>query len=162
MRPLTLLALPLLFSSCATTSDHDDAPRAAATATPSAAELVDARHAMMHMAATLLFQSVMPAAKAGTEVKAQQHAAEGLAHFGHSLPGLFPAGSLTAESRALPAIWANKADFDAKSHAFGAAADRLAELAAAGDTPGFAAQAQVVSKGCGACHSLYRSEKAHH
>lgn len=158
MRRLTLLALPLLLSSCATTSDHDDAPRPAAAAAPSAAELVAARKTMMHMAATLLFQSVMPAVKNGTDVKAQQHAAEGLAHFGHSLPGLFPPGSATPESRALPAIWANKADFDAKSHAFGAAADRLAELAAAGDSAGFAAQARVVGQGCGACHTPYRLE----
>lgn len=158
MRALALFALPLLLSSCATTG-QDAAPRAAAVTESRGGELVPARQAMMHMAATLLFQSVMPAAKNGTDVKAQQHAAEGLSRFGHSLPGLFPAGSLTPESRALPAIWANKADFDAKAHAFGAAADRLAELAAAGDTAGFAAQAPLVGKGCGACHSLYRQEE---
>ncbi|HEX2763278.1 MAG TPA: cytochrome c [Allosphingosinicella sp.] len=158
MRRLSLLALPFLLASCATTTDHNEALRAAA-AEPSPAELVGARQAMMHMAATLLFQSVMPAAKIGSDVKAQQHAADGLARFGHSLPGLFPPGSATPESRALPAIWANKADFDAKGHAFGAAAERLGELAAAGDTAGFAAQAPLVAKACGGCHTLYRSEE---
>jgi cytochrome c556 len=158
MRRLPLLLLPLA-AACAATAADEAPPAAAPAAAPDTAGLVAARKAMMHMAATLLFQSVMPAAKSGGDVKAQEHAADGLDHFGHALPGLFPEGSLGPDSRALPAIWANKADFDARSNAFGDAAARLAELAKAGDSAGFAAQAAVLSKGCNSCHSLYRAEQ---
>lgn len=156
MRRLPLLLLTLLAGCNTIARDEtpflDEGPeRDRATA----AELIAARKAMMHMAATLTFESVMPAVRNGTDVKRQVHAAEGLAHYGHSVAGLFPDGS--EGGRALPAIWANKADFEARAHAFGSASDRLAELAKAGDTAGFAAQAAVVSQGCNSCHSLYRA-----
>ncbi|MET1112883.1 MAG: cytochrome c [Allosphingosinicella sp.] len=163
MRRLPLLLLTLL-AGCATiardeTPFFDEGPeRDRATA----AEVIAARHAMMHMAATLMFESVMPAVRNGTDVKRQAHAAEGLTHFGHSIAGLFPDGSEGPDSRALPALWANKADFQAKAKAFGDASARLAELAQAGDTAGFAAQAKAVSQGCNGCHSLYRAEEHKH
>ena len=156
MRRLPFLLLPAL-AACATASD--DAPAGAAGgAAPNAAELIAARKAMMHMAASLMFGSVMPAAKEGGDVKGQEGSAEGLAHFGHSIAGLFPEGSRGPDSRALPAVWTNKADFQARATAFGDASERLAELARAGDAAGFAAQAKVVAGGCGSCHSLYRAD----
>jgi cytochrome c556 len=158
MRRLSLFLLPAL-AACATASGEP--PTAAArAAAPGTAELIAARKAMMHMAATLTFESVMPAVRNGMDVKRQEHAADGLAHFGHSIAGLFPEGSLAPDSRALPAIWSNKADFDARSKAFGDSSARLAQLAEAGDTAGFAAQAKVVAGGCNGCHSLYRAEEA--
>jgi cytochrome c556 len=160
MRHLPLLLLLPLLAGCNTIA-RDETPffdtgpeRDRATA----AELVAARHAMMHMAATLMFESVMPAVRDGTDVKRQEHAADGLAHFGHSIAGLFPDDSLTPESRALPAIWTNKADFEARAKAFGDSSARLAQLAEAGDKAGFATQARVVAGGCNSCHSLYRAE----
>lgn len=160
MRRLPLLLLPLL-ASCATiardeTPFVDQGPERDRATT---AELIAARKAMMNMAATLTFESVMPATRNGTDVKRQEHAAKGLAHFGHSISGLFPDDSLAPDSRALPAIWANKADFEAKAHAFGEASARLAQLAKAGDSAGFAAQSKVVAGGCNSCHSLYRAEE---
>lgn len=158
---LPLLLLPVL-ASCATiardeTPFFDEGPeRDRATAT----ELIAARKAMMNMAATLTFESVMPATRNGSDVKRQEHAADGLAYFGHSIAGLFPDGSNAPDSRALPAIWVNKADFEAKAKAFGDSSARLAELAKAGDTAGFAAQAKLVAGGCNSCHSLYRAEEA--
>src|SRR3954470_11379800 len=160
MRRLPILLLPLLAVCAATT---DAAPAKAPRATePSAAQLIAARKAMMHMAATLLFQEVVPAGKNGTDVKAASHAADGLALFGHSVSGLFPAGSAGPDSHALPAIWQNKADFIAKANAFGDSAAQLKQLADAGDAAGFAAQVAVVQRGCGACHSLYRQPDPHH
>jgi cytochrome c556 len=160
MRRLPLLFLPLL-AACATTAGDAAPATAVPAAAPSAAQLIAARQAMMHMAATLLFQEVMPVAKNGTDVKAAAHAADGLDLFGHSVIGLFPEGSAGPDSRALPAIWENKADFIAKGNAFGDSAARLKQLADAGDAAGFAAQAQVVARGCGACHTLYRAPDAH-
>lgn len=155
-----LLLLPLLAGGAATA--HDGKPAAGKGPKPgqaAAAQLVAARKAMMHMAATLAFENVMPAARNGTDVKRQEHSADSLAHFGHSIAGLFPAGSLTPESRASPAIWTNKADFDAKAKSFGDSSARLAELAKAGDSAGFAAQAKVVAGGCNSCHARYRTEE---
>ena len=160
MRRLPLLFLPLI-AACAATAG-DEAPAAAArTAAPSAAELIAARKAMMHMAATLLFQEVMPVAKSGGDATKVGHAADGLDLFGHSVAGLFPEGSAGPNSHALPAIWANKADFIAKANAFGDSAARLKQLSDAGDTAGFAAQAKVVASGCNGCHSKYRAETHH-
>ena len=160
MRRLPLLLLPLA-CGCAATA-QDEAPAAAPRAVaPSSAELIAARRTMMHMAATLLYQEVIPAAKSGGDVKAAGHAADGLDLFGHSIAGLFPEGSAGPDSRALPSIWANKADFIAKANAFGDAAARLKQLGEAGDTAGYAAQAAAVQRGCAACHSLYRAPDAH-
>jgi len=162
MRRLLLLLLPLLAGCNTIARDEtpflDEGPeRDRATAS----ELIAARQAMMHMAATLLFQEVMPVARNGTDVKSASHAADGLDLFGHSVAGLFPDGSIGPESHALPAIWTNKADFEAKASAFGDAAARLKQLADAGDQAGFKAQAAVVASGCNACHSLYRADVHH-
>ena len=157
---LPFLLLPLLAGGAATAKDSKPVSgKGPGHERAAAPELIEARKAMMHMAATLTFESVMPAARNGTDVKRQQHAAESLAYFGHSIAGLFPAGSLAPDSRASPAIWTNKADFDAKAKGFGDASTRLAELAKAGDSIGFAAQAKVVAGGCNSCHSRYRTEE---
>lgn len=158
MRRLPLLLLPLI-AACATAGDEAPAAAPVRSAGPSAAELIAARKAMMHMAATLLFQEVMPAVKNGTDVKAAGHAADGLDLFGHSIAGLFPERSLGPDSRALPSIWANKADFVARANAFGDASARLKALGDAGDSAGYAAQAKLVAEGCNSCHSLYRAER---
>ncbi len=159
MLPVMLL-LPLL-AGCATIA-RDETPffdKGPERDRATAAELIEARKAMMHLAATITFENVMPAVRNGTDVKAQQRAAEGLSYFGHSIAGLFPDNSLAPDSRASPAVWTNKADFQAKAKAFGDASTRLAQLAGAGDTAGFAAQAKVVAGGCASCHSLYRTEE---
>jgi len=161
MRRLPLLLLPLVLAACNTIA-RDETPfidEGPERDRASPAELIAARKAMMHLAATLTFESVMPAVRNGTDVKRQEHAADGLAHFGHSIAGLFPDGSEGPDSRALPTVWTNKADFQARATAFGDASARLAELAKAGDSAGFAAQARVVSAGCDGCHSLYRAER---
>lgn len=157
MRRLTpLLALTLL-AGCA--ANMDEAPEAGVAARgPSAEELIAARKAGMHMAATLLFQLAQPAMKNGTDLKPVEYVGNGLARFGDSLPGLFPPGSGGPGSRAKPELWANKADFDAKAREFGAASARLAELAKTGDRAGVTAQFAVVGQGCGGCHKPYRSE----
>jgi cytochrome c556 len=168
MRRLPLLLLPLLAGCAAIARDETPffdkhaASAEASSAEPSSAQLIAARQAMMHMAATLLFQEVMPIAKNGGDPKPAGHAADGLDLFGHSIAGLFPEGSAGPDSRALPAIWANKADFVARANALGAAAARLKQLADAGDKAGFAAQAPEVARGCNGCHSLYRAEEAGH
>ena len=76
------------------------------------------------------------------------------------LPGLFPANSKSGEdTRAAPAIWKNKKDFDAKAAAFKkAVADNGAK--AAGSLDGLKATLSVVGKACSGCHDDYRLSKS--
>lgn len=83
--------------------------------------------------------------------------AQRMVAFSARIPTLFPPGSDTGDTKAKPAIWSNKADFEAKAKDFGAAAQKLAELAQAGDAAGVKAQFGVVGKTCGACHDSYRN-----
>jgi len=71
-------------------------------------------------------------------------------------PGLFPDDSMEGgKTRALAAIWENKADFDAKS-AKTAEDAAAAEQAAAQGQEAFAAALGAVGANCGACHEAYR------
>ena len=71
------------------------------------------------------------------------------------LPGLFPEGS-GAGSDALPAIWTNKADFDARFAKLGT--DAAAARAAITDEASFKANFPGVVRNCGACHDTYRQK----
>ncbi|MGO8801073.1 MAG: c-type cytochrome [Roseiarcus sp.] len=73
-------------------------------------------------------------------------------------PALFPDDSKTGDTNALPAIWDNKADFNARYVKFGA--DAAAALAAITDEASFKAQMPGVLKNCGGCHELYRAKKS--
>jgi cytochrome c556 len=78
------------------------------------------------------------------------------AHTAQKLPGLFPPDSKTGEkTRAAPKIWETKADFDAKSAAFGkAVADNRAKAKSSLD--GLKAAMAAVGEGCDNCHDDYR------
>jgi len=70
---------------------------------------------------------------------------------------LFPDNSKTGgETAALPAIWENKADFDAKLVKFGA--DAKAAAAKVTDEASFKAAFPDVQKNCGGCHNTYRKK----
>jgi cytochrome c556 len=68
---------------------------------------------------------------------------------------LFPDNSKTGgDTAALPAIWENKADFEAKLTKFVADAKAAGEATKDADT--FKAQITEVRKNCGGCHQPYR------
>jgi cytochrome c556 len=69
------------------------------------------------------------------------------------IPADFPAGS--EGGKALPAIWANYADFEAKAAALKTAADAAA-AATAGGLEAFGPAFGAVGQACGACHQTYR------
>ena len=73
-------------------------------------------------------------------------------------PALFPDDSKTGDTNALPAIWDNKADFNARYVKFGE--DAAAALAGITDEASFKAQMPGVLKNCGGCHELYRAKKS--
>jgi len=67
---------------------------------------------------------------------------------------LYPDGSKTGDTAALPAVWENKADFDAKLEKLGA--DAKAAEAKVTDLESFKAVMGELSKDCGGCHRVYR------
>lgn len=166
MRFLFAICSTAFLISCSATTGAGH-PQAATPADDGAAvasaqltipELVRARQAGMHMAATLFYRGIKATVKNGSDVKEQVHQAEGIAYWGEAIPGLFPPGSAHPESRAKAAIWQNKPDFNRKAADLQGAAMRLTTLAKAGDTAGFAAQAPAVEAACTACHSVYRAD----
>jgi cytochrome c556 len=77
------------------------------------------------------------------------------AEAGDKAPALFPDTSKTGgDTAALPAIWENKADFEAKLAKF--ASDAKAAGPKVTDLDAFKAQMTEVRKNCGGCHQPYR------
>jgi cytochrome c556 len=72
-------------------------------------------------------------------------------------PALFPAGSDKGKTGALPAIWANKSDFEAHFAKLGT--DAKAALASIKDGASFKANFPAVLKDCGDCHQTYRAKE---
>ena len=94
----------------------------------------------------------------GFDLAKVKAALETYAEAASKMPALYPAGSETGgETQAAPAIWQNKADFDAKLAKFGA--DAKTALASISDEASFKTAFPVVMKNCGGCHETYRAEK---
>lgn len=130
---------------------------------PSAAETVAARKAAFNLSATV-FGGLNAQANAPTpDARQLASGAAALSRWAHALPGLFPAGTsatdMPGETTASPAIWANRADFEARAAAYAAAADKLGELSE--DTAAFKAQLAVVNDSCRSCHQPYRVRSGH-
>lgn len=121
-------------------------------------DIVAMRKSMMD-----LQQGVLGAMKAGVEQKADVKpftpGAKALVSSSKVIAAMFPPGTEKANgTKALPAIWSDKADFAAKGKALGDAAGKLATLADADDKAGFATQFAEVGKTCGACHRQYKEK----
>jgi cytochrome c556 len=79
------------------------------------------------------------------------------AEAGEKAPALFPDTSKTGgDTAALPAIWENKADFEAKLAKF--ASESKAAADATKDFDSFKVQVTEVRKNCGGCHQTYRKK----
>lgn len=76
------------------------------------------------------------------------------AEAGEKAPALFPDNSKTGDTAALPAIWENKSDFNARLAKL--ASDSKAAMDATKDMDSFKAQITEVRKNCGGCHQTYR------
>ena len=70
---------------------------------------------------------------------------------------LFPDTSKSGDTAALPAIWENKADFEARLTKL--ANDAKAAEAQVKDLDSFKAQFTEVTKNCGGCHQTYRKRQ---
>lgn len=67
---------------------------------------------------------------------------------------MWPDTSKAGDTAALPAVWENKADFDAKMAKF--SSDSKAAAAKVTDLDSFKAQMGEIGKNCGGCHQTYR------
>ena len=74
-------------------------------------------------------------------------------------PGLFPPTSKTGgDTASLPAVWDNKADFDARFAKFGTEAK--AAQSSVKDLDSFKGAFGGLTKNCGGCHETYRAKKS--
>jgi cytochrome c556 len=78
---------------------------------------------------------------------------------GEKAPALFPDNSKTGgETAALPKIWEDKADFNARLSKL--ASDSKAAAGTVSDLDSFKAAMGTIGKQCGGCHELYRAKKS--
>jgi len=96
------------------------------------------------------------AAKA-PDIKPYATAAAGIESWAKQIPLAFPKGSETGhDTKAKPEIWSDSAGFAKDANDLATAAEKLEQLAKAGDAAGVADQVKVVGSACGACHRTYR------
>ncbi|MBW6398541.1 cytochrome c [Roseomonas sp. HJA6] len=79
-----------------------------------------------------------------------------IAGFYRNLQALYPAGSGTGATRALPAIWSDPAGFEAARNTIVTALGTLRTAAASGDVAATQAAFNQVGAACAACHRAYR------
>ncbi len=69
-----------------------------------------------------------------------------------------PPGSEHGDNtKALPAIWTDRATFNTDAQNLANAAAKLEQVAHAGDQAAFAQQVQVVGEACVTCHKQFRA-----
>jgi cytochrome c556 len=119
------------------------------------AVLVDTRRAAMMLSGADM-AGMKGVIDRGEDPKSAVFAASALAAWAAALPGLFPAGSVSAASKAKPDVWADRAGFEAAARSLATDATQLRDLARASDKAGFAAQWTKVRGNCQACHDKYR------
>ena len=104
------------------------------------------------------FLGLKAAIARGDDPRTMVQSASALAAWGRAIPGSFPPDASAAGTKALPAIWSDRAGFEARAADMSAAAGKFAELARAGDATALSAQWDVPKGTCAACHGKYRAE----
>jgi cytochrome c556 len=102
------------------------------------------------------FAGIRAVVAAKGDVKPLEASAKAIQRFAALMPGLFPKGSDTGDTKARPEIWSDAAGFAKAAAALGETSAKLAVLAKAGDAEGVEAQVKLVGAACGACHKDYR------
>lgn len=76
--------------------------------------------------------------------------------FYRGLPALFPEGSGSGNTRALPAIWSDRAGFERANANMVTQLEALRRAAASGDNAALTAAFAQTGQTCAACHRPYR------
>ena len=105
------------------------------------------------------FAGIRAVVAAKGDVKTLENPAKAMARWMRAFPSTFPPGSDTGNNtKALPAIWTDTAGFQKDANDMADAADKLSQLAKAGDADGMATQIKAVGEACAACHRTYRAK----
>ncbi len=137
--------------------------------------LAGAACAALGVASTAIAQDVITARREGMRAEGRQMEAikavidargdtrpivervDTITGFYRDLQALYPVGSGTGQTRALPAIWSDPAGFEAARTNIVGALAVLRSAAASGDVAATAAAFNQVGAGCAACHRGYRA-----
>jgi cytochrome c556 len=104
------------------------------------------------------FAGIRAVVAAKGDIKKLEDPAKAMARWIRQFPDQFPAGSESGHNtKALPAIWSDRAGFEKAADNLATAADKLAQLAKAGDAAAMEPQLKVVADACVACHRAYRA-----
>ena len=104
------------------------------------------------------FGAIRAVVAAKGDVKSVESPARSMARWIQHFPALFPPGSDKGhDTKALPAIWTDKAGFQKAADDMAAASIKLADFAKAGDAEGVATQVKAVGDTCGACHRTFKA-----
>ncbi len=104
------------------------------------------------------FSGIIQGVRHKADVKAFANSAAAMARWMKQFPTTFPPGSDKGSTKALPTVWTDQAGFNQAAANLVQAADKLSQLAKAGDTAGFEAQVKTVGDACGACHDKFRAK----
>ncbi len=99
-----------------------------------------------------------PVAEARGDVAALAPRVDDMIAWFRTMPDRFPAGSNTGDTKALPAVWTERAGFETANTRMLDQLEVLKAAAAAGDAAAFATAYQATGpQFCGACHRNYRA-----
>jgi cytochrome c556 len=102
-------------------------------------------------------EAFKPVADARGDVRALAPRIDEMIAWFRTMPAHFPAGTGTGDTRALPAIWTDFAEFERVNARLLGQLDVLKAAAASGDAEAFATAYQATgSQYCGACHRPFR------
>jgi cytochrome c556 len=105
------------------------------------------------------FTGIRAVVEAKGDVKKLEPSAKAMARWITQFPTQFPKGSEQGHNtKALPAVWTETAEFQMDANNLATQATKLAELAKAGDTEAVAAQVKVVGDACATCHKTFRAK----
>jgi cytochrome c556 len=106
-----------------------------------------------------VFKAMKGAVESGGDVAPFAAGAGEIAAWAKRIPTLFPPGTETGgETHALPAVWSQRAEFDALAGKLATEAAKLQTVAASGDKAAFAAQFKATGAVCGECHHTFRAK----
>lgn len=154
----TGLAIGLAFAAFAVIQSADAASNKGVSIAPG--EIVGARHAAMMMSSSAF--GALKAQANADDLKRANFPAHALAGWAKAIPAMFPEGTNIPPSMALPAVWSDRAGFNAAAQGFVMATTAVSQAVAANDKAAYAAALDQVGKACSACHDKYRKPDEKH
>ncbi len=162
---LFLLGASLAFTTAVSAGHLEKAPSRHETAKESPEvelevdQLVAGRRSAYWMSAGLM-GGMFGVMNSGGDVAGLEFPARALAGWATALPGMFPEGSASEKSNALPAVWEEREEFEALAALYSERANELAEIAKSGDKEAFKAQWEKLRETCASCHNKFRRDRS--